>query len=85
MDRFQEFYNKFIKEEMISGDGGVFGDYSPGFEPPHSIYSTDSYAPGDTRTPKGSGIQRRPGLNTKRGRKKRKSKSQKPGPLESED
>jgi hypothetical protein len=85
MDKFQEYYYNLFKETMISGDGGVFGNYNPGFEPPHSVYSTDSYAPGDSRVPKGGGIQRRPGLNTKRGRKKRKPKSTKPGPLETED
>jgi len=81
MNKFQEYYNKLFSEDMISGTGGVFGSYTPSFDPPGSITNTDSYAPGDNRIPMGGGIHRRPGLNNKRGRKKRKSKSTKPGPL----
>jgi len=82
MEKFQELYNRLFRETMISGDGGVLGDYSPGFNPPNSIYSGDTYATGDQRVPKSLGLQRRPGLNNKRGRKKRKSRAAKPGPLE---
>jgi hypothetical protein len=85
MYKFQEYYNKLVQEDMISGVGGVFGDYNPSFNPPVSINSADTYAPGDARKPNSLGIQRRPNLNTKRGRKKRKTKSNKPGPLDPKD
>lgn len=47
--RFAEYFKKVLEEDMTAGSAGVAGDGS-GFSPDNST-STDSYAPGDARTP----------------------------------
>ena len=47
--RFAEYFKKVLGEDATAGSAGVGGDGS-GFSPDNST-SSDSYAPGDARTP----------------------------------
>ena len=61
----RSFFEYYLAETMVSGDGGVFGDTA------NISQSSDAYAPGDARVPKALGaIQRRPGLAKKKRKKK---------------
>jgi hypothetical protein len=62
-------FKEFIKEDNMSGSGGVFGDYSS------STSSGDFYAQGDTRFPYIIGAYTRYGKIKKK--KKRKSRRKK--------
>lgn len=61
----RSFFEYYLAETMVSGDGGVFGDTVD------IQQSSDAYAPGDARVPKVIGpIQRRAGLAKKKRKKK---------------
>ena len=59
-----------VKEDLVAGAGGVFGNYAPGST---NIGNSDDYAPGDSRIPKAlGGVQTRNGKIAKKSKKKQK-------------
>lgn len=68
--KFERLFKSMINEDLVSGDGGVFGSYTSGGT---DIGNSDDYAPGDSRIPKALG-----GVHTRRGKiSKKKKKNQK--------
>lgn len=60
-------FKKFVNETNAAGAGGVFGA-AAGADA--SVFSSDSYAPGDTRVPKVLGMYSRKGKIKKKKKKK---------------
>ena len=58
MNNFTKLYQQIL-EDNIAGPGGVFGNYT------QSQFSSDSYAPGDTRVPKVLGAKKVKGKKRK--------------------
>jgi len=81
MDSTSKFEKAFINIlEEDTSTGGALGTSAGGFDPAVNINSSDFYARGDARVPKGGKtIQRRPGIPTllKGKRSKKKSKKRK--------
>ena len=65
-------FKQFFYENMTSA--GALGGSSGGFSP-NNITSSDFYAPGDARVPKGSTVYTRAGKLTRKRRGKRKVKN----------
>lgn len=71
--RFADYFKKMLEEDVTAGSAGVGGDGS-GFSPDNST-SSDSYAPGDARTP--SSLFGKGKVQTRIKKKKKKSKVRK--------
>jgi len=76
--KFEKAFFNILEEDTSTG--GALGTSTGGFDPAVNINSSDFYARGDTRIPKGGKtIQRRPGISVifKGKRSKKKSKKRK--------
>ena len=69
-DKFKNAFMKVLQEDISSAT--AFGIPSQVFEPPGSITSTDSYAPGDARIPFDNKV-----VQTRKGKVKKKKKKKK--------
>lgn len=73
---FEKAFISILEEEMTAGS--ALGTSTGGFDPATNIASSDFYARGDARIPKGSkSVQRRPGISGIFKGKKLKKKSKK--------
>ena len=78
--RFERLFLRILKEDVAAGAGSAFGDGASThavYNPPDTINSGDTYAPGDARVPKvlgkGKGQTRKGSVKKKRKKKKKNS------------